>query len=149
CVHGLTEYGQFLNEGKTALSPVIGVTREDPALKLVVEVALQYNDAYNETILTFANNINNHDGGTHLSGFKTGLTNTILRYAERTNLLKDVRPSGDDLREGLVAVISVKIPEPQFESQTKDKLLNVEVESFMQTSMNERLASFLEENPKD
>src|SRR2546423_10902470 len=146
---GLVEYIQFLNEGKTGLSPIVSFTKEDPEQKLVVEVAMQYNDGYNETILTFANKIKNHEGGTHLSGFKTGLTNTILRYAERANLLKDVRPTGDDLREGLVAVISVKIPEPQFESQTKDKLLNVEVESFMQTSMNERLASFLEENPKD
>ena len=146
---GLVEYVAFLNEGKTGLSPVVSFTKEDPAQKLVVEVAMQYNDGYNETILTFANNINNHDGGSHLSGFKTGLTNTILRYAEKANLLKDIRPTGDDLREGLVAVISVKIPEPQFESQTKDKLLNVEVESFMQVSMNERLASFLEENPKD
>src|SRR6185295_17209896 len=125
---GLTEYVQFLNEGKQPLSPVISFSKEEPELKLVVDVAMQYSDGYNETILTFANNINNHDGGTHLSGFKTGLTNTILRYAERTNLLKDVRPSGDDLREGLVAIISVKIPEPSFESQTKDKLLNVEVE---------------------
>ncbi|HSV14624.1 MAG TPA: DNA gyrase subunit B [Tepidisphaeraceae bacterium] len=146
---GLTEYVQFLNEGKQALSPVISFTREDAEQKLVVEVALQYNDGYNETVLTFANNINNHDGGTHLSGFRTGLTNTILRYAERTNLLKDVRPSGDDLREGLVAVISVKIPEPSFESQTKDKLLNVEVEGFMNSSVSERLGSFFEENPKD
>src|SRR5207247_921910 len=98
---------------------------------------------------TFANNINNHDGGTHLSGFKTGLTTTILRYAERINLLKDVRPSGDDLREGLVAVISVKLPEPSFESQTKDKLLNVEVEIFVQSAVSEKLGSFLEENPKE
>src|SRR5205823_1364758 len=111
--------------------------------------AMQYNDGYNETILSFANNINNHDGGTHLSGFKTGLTNSILRHAERNNLLKDLRPSGDDLREGLVAVISVGIPEPQFESQTKDKLLNPEVESFLQTAMNEKLGAFLEENPKE
>ncbi len=148
-VHGLTEYVQFLNEGKQTLSPVISFTKEEPAQKLVVEVALQYNDAYNETVLTFANNINNHDGGTHLSGFRTGLTNTILRYAERMNLLKDVRPSGDDLREGLVAVISVKIPEPSFESQTKDKLLNVEVEGFMNSSVSEKLGSFFEENPKD
>ena len=146
---GLVEYVQFLNEGKAATSPIVSFTKEDPEQKLVVEVAMQYNDSYNETVLTFANNINNHDGGTHLSGFRTGLTNTILRYAERTNLLKDVRPTGDDLREGLVAVISVKIPEPQFESQTKDKLLNVEVESFMQSSMTERLGAFLEEHPKD
>ena len=127
----------------------MGFTREDPALKLHVEVALQYNDGYNETVLTFANNINNHDGGTHLSGFRTGLTNTILKYAERTGLLKNVRPTGDDLREGLVAVISVKIPEPSFESQTKDKLLNVEVEGFVGSSVGEKFGKFLEENPKD
>jgi DNA gyrase subunit B len=147
--HGLTEYVQFLNEGKTATSSVISLSKEDPAQLLKVEIALQYNDGYNETVLTFANNINNHDGGTHLVGFKTGLTNTILRHAERNGLLKDVRPSGDDLREGLVAVVSVRIPEPSFESQTKDKLLNVEVESFVQSAVNEKLASFLEENPKE
>ncbi len=145
---GLVEYVEFLNEGKNSLSPVISFSKEDPEQRLVVDVALQYSDGYSETILTFANNINNHDGGTHLSGFKTGLTNTILRYAERTGLLKQMRPSGDDLREGLVAVISVKIPEPSFESQTKDKLLNVEVESFMNSSVSEKLGSFLEENPK-
>jgi DNA gyrase subunit B len=146
---GLVEYVQFLSEGKQPLSRIISFTREDPEQGLVVDCALQYNDGYNETILTFANNINNHDGGTHLSGFKTGLTNTILRYAERVGLLKDVRPTGDDLREGLVAVVSIKIPEPSFESQTKDKLLNVEVESFVQQAVNERLGAFLEENPKE
>ena len=146
---GLTQYVEFLNEGKTLTSPVVSFTKTDPELHLEVEVALQYSDGYNETILTFANNINNHDGGTHLSGFKTGLTNTVLKYAERVGLLKDVRPTGDDLREGLVAVISVKIPEPSFESQTKDKLLNVEVEGFVGSAMSERLGAFLEENPKD
>jgi DNA gyrase subunit B len=146
---GLKQYVQFLNEGKQPVSQVVSFTKEDPRLRLVVDVALQYNDGYNETILTFANNINNHDGGTHLSGFKTGLTNTVLRHAERNGLLKDVRPSGDDLREGLVAIVSVKLPEPSFESQTKDKLLNVEVESFVQTAVNERLGSYLEENPKE
>src|SRR5688572_15458869 len=146
---GLTEYVQFLNEGKTLTSSVVSFKKEDPEQHIEVEVALQYSDGYNETILTFANNINNHDGGTHLSGFKTGLTNTVLKYAERVGLLKDVRPSGDDLREGLVAVISVKLPEPSFESQTKDKLLNVEVEGFVSSAMAERLGSFLEENPKE
>ncbi len=146
---GLTEYVAFLNEGKTTVSQVVSFKKNDPALKLEVEVALQYNDGYNETVLTFANNINNHDGGTHLSGFRTGLTNTILKYAERVGLLKDIRPSGDDLREGLVAVISIKIPEPSFESQTKDKLLNVEVEGFVGGALNERLGSYLEENPKE
>jgi DNA gyrase subunit B len=147
--NGLKEYVAFLNEGKTPMSSVVSFSKEDPEQRLVVDVALQYSDSYNETILTFANNINNHDGGTHLSGFKTGLTNTVLKYAERANLLKDVRPTGDDLREGLVAVVSVKIPEPSFESQTKDKLLNVEVEGFVQSAVTEKLGAFFEENPKE
>jgi DNA gyrase subunit B len=148
--NGVLQYVQHLNEGKNVLHPtIIYFKKEDPQSRLVVEVALQYNDGYNETILTFANNINNHDGGTHLSGFKTGLTGTINRYAESKGLIKGVRPSGDDLREGLVAIISVKIPEPQFESQTKDKLLNVEVESFVQSAVNEKLGQFLEENPRE
>jgi DNA gyrase subunit B len=147
---GLKAYVTSLNEGKNVLhQQVITFTSEDSANHLILEVAMQYNDGYSETLMTFANNINNHDGGTHLSGFKTALTGTINRYAEAKGLLKDTRPSGDDLREGLVAIISVKIPEPQFESQTKDKLLNVEVESFVQQAVNEKLASFLEENPKD
>jgi DNA gyrase subunit B len=145
---GVPQYVEFLSEGKTPLIPVISFTKEDPAQRLVVEVAMQYSDGYNETVLTFANNINNHDGGTHLSGFRTALTSSINRYAEAAGLMKDVRPSGDDVREGLVAVISVHIPEPQFESQTKDKLLNTEVESFVQSSVNERLGAYFEENPK-
>ncbi|HEX8912757.1 MAG TPA: DNA gyrase subunit B [Humisphaera sp.] len=147
---GLVEYVRHVNEGKNTLHDIIAFRKEDPAARLVVDVAMQYNDGYNETILTFANNINNHDGGTHLSGFKTALTSTLNRYAEREKLLKnDVRPSGDDLREGLVAVISVKLSEPTFESQTKDKLLNVEVESFVQQAMNEKLGQYLEEHPKE
>src|ERR1700680_4935373 len=98
---------------------------------------MQYSDGFSETLLTFANNINNHDGGTHLSGFKTALTGTINRFAEQKGWIKDSRPTGDDLREGLIAVISVKIPEPTFESQTKDKLLNPEIESFVQSAVNE------------
>src|SRR5205814_7001486 len=128
---------------KNVLHPnVIFFRKEDPATRILIEVAMQYSDGYNETILTFANNINNHDGGTHLSGFKTALTGTINRYAEGAGMLKDVRPTGDDVREGLVAIISVKIPEPQFESQTKDKLLNSEVESFVQQAVNEKLGSY-------
>ena len=146
---GLVEYVRGLNEGKNVLTPVIYFKKEDTESRLIVEVSMQYNDGYNETLLTFANNINNHDGGTHLSGFKTALTGTVNRYAESKGLMKDVRPSGDDVREGLVAIISVKLPEPQFESQTKDKLLNVEVESFVQQGVNERLGSYLEENPRE
>jgi DNA gyrase subunit B len=147
--NGLMEYVQSLNEGKTVLHPLIYFKKEDTESRLIVEVAMQYSDGFSETILTFANNINNHDGGTHLSGFKTALTGTINRYAESMNLLKDLRPSGDDVREGLVAIISVKLPEPQFESQTKDKLLNPEVESFVQQAVNERLGSYFQENPKE
>jgi len=147
---GLVEYVKFLNEGKSTTSGLISFSKEDKVNHLQVEVAMQYNDGYNETVLTFANNINNHDGGTHLSGFKTALTGSINRYADSKNLYKnDIRPSGDDLREGLTAVISVKLPEPSFESQTKDKLLNPEIESFIQSVMNEKLGQYLEENPKD
>ncbi|QOV92450.1 DNA gyrase subunit B [Humisphaera borealis] len=147
---GLVEYVKHVNEGKNVLHDIMSFHKEEPTQRLVVDIAMQYNDGYSETILAFANNINNHDGGTHLQGFKTALTSTINRYAEREKLLKgDVRPSGDDLREGLVAVISVKLPEPTFESQTKDKLLNVEIESFVQQAMNERLGAYLEEHPKE
>ena len=147
---GLKQYVEFLNDAKGRLSGIISFHKEDKENHIEVDVAMQYNDGYNETILTFANNINNHSGGTHLSGFKTALTGTINRYAEAKNLIKnDIKPSGDDLREGLVAVISVKLMEPSFESQTKDKLLNPEIESFVQSAMNERLARYLEENPKD
>src|SRR6202044_1785930 len=100
------------------LHRLIYFKKEDTENRLVVEVAMQYSDGFSETLLTFANNINNHDGGTHLSGFKTALTGTINRYAESTNLLKDLRPSGDDVREGLIAVVSVKLAKPQFEGQT-------------------------------
>ena len=123
--------------------------KEDPHSRLHVEIALQYNDGYNETLLSFANNINNHDGGTHLSGFKTALTGTINRQAEQAGWIKETRPSGDDLREGLIAIINVKIPEPSFESQTKDKLLNPEVEGFVSSAVSEKLGSFLEEHPKE
>ena len=135
---------------RTSCTPASSISRRKiRQSRLVVEVAMQYSDGYNETILTFANNINNHDGGTHLSGFKTALTGTINRHAEAAGWLKDTRPSGDDVREGLVAIISVKLPEPQFESQTKDKLLNGEVESFVQQAVNEKLGSHFEENPKE
>ena len=147
---GLKAYVRHLNEGKTPLhETVIYFQKSEAESRLEVEVAMQYSDGYNETLLTFANNINNHDGGTHLSGFKTALTGTINRYAEQKGWIKEVRPSGDDLREGLIAILSVKIPEPQFESQTKDKLLNPEVEGFVASAVNEKLASFLEENPRE
>ncbi|HEY7087718.1 MAG TPA: DNA topoisomerase (ATP-hydrolyzing) subunit B [Tepidisphaeraceae bacterium] len=146
---GLIEYVNYLNAGKVTLHPVIHFKKEDAEQRLIVEVAMQYNDGYNETIESFANNINTHEGGTHLSGFKTALTGTINRYAEANGLMKDIRPSGDDVREGLIAVISVKVPEPQFEGQTKTKLGNSEVEGFVSSAISERLGSYFEENPKD
>ena len=147
---GLLEFIKHLNDGKNVLHPnVIYFKKEDPQTQLVLEVAMQYNDGYNETILSFANAIHTHEGGTHLSGFKTALTGTVNRYAEGKGLLKDVRPTGDDLREGLTAIVSVKVTEPQFEGQTKTKLGNSEVEGFVTSAMNEKLGQFLEENPKE
>jgi DNA gyrase subunit B len=114
------------------------------------ELALQYNDSYAENVLAFANNIRNIDGGTHLSGFRTALTRTMNTYARNANMLKSgATPAGEDLREGLTAVISVKVPEPHFEAQTKVRLSNPEVSGFVETMINEQLATHLEENPAE
>src|SRR6202008_3154382 len=112
-------------------------------------IALQWNDGYSELMYSFANNINTHEGGTHLSGFRAALTRTINAYATRNNLSKDLKESvsGDDIREGLTGVISVKIPQPQFEGQTKTKLGNTDVKGIVETIVNDRLGAFLEENP--
>ncbi len=116
-----------------------------------VEVALQWNNSYQEALLSFANNINTHEGGTHLSGFRSALTRTINAYARQKGELKekDVNLQGEDVREGLTAIISVKIRDPQFEGQTKTKLGNPPVEGFVQAALNRGLAEFLEENPTD
>src|SRR5678815_5666939 len=114
------------------------------------EIALQWNDAYTEMVFTFANNINTHEGGTHLSGFRAALTRTINAYGVKNNLAKDLKDasiSGDDIREGLTGVVSVKIPRPQFEGQTKTKLGNTEVKGIIETIVNDKLGQFLEENP--
>ena len=114
----------------------------------IVEASVQYNDAYSETLLTFANNINTTDGGTHLVGFRSALTRTINRYASTNNLLKsNPAPSGEDVREGLTAVVSVKLPDPQFEGQTKAKLGNSEMKGLVEQILNEGLLNFFEENP--
>jgi DNA gyrase subunit B len=146
---GLVEYVKYLNDGKNVLHPIIYFKKEDVPNRMILEVAMQYNDGYADTIESFANNINTHEGGTHLSGFKTALTGTINRHAEKSNWIKDTRPTGDDVREGLIAVMSVKMAEPQFEGQTKTKLGNSEVEGFVSQAMNEKLGSYFEENPKD
>ena len=115
---------------------------------MICEIAMQYNTSYVENVLAFANNIRNIDGGTHMSGFKTALTRTMNAYARKANLLKNGQsPSGEDVREGLTAVISVKLADPHFEAQTKVRLSNPEVGSFVETTVNEQLANYLEENP--
>jgi DNA gyrase subunit B len=146
---GLVEYVKYLNDGKNTLHPIIYFKKVDDTTGLQLEVAMQYNDGYADTIESFANNINTHEGGTHLSGFKTALTGTVNRHAENAGWIKGERPTGDDVREGLIAVLSVKLPEPQFEGQTKTKLGNSEVEGFVSSAMNEKLGQYFEENPKD
>jgi DNA gyrase subunit B len=147
--NGLIEYVQFLMTGKTPVSAPVYVKREDPAQNLVAEVALQYHDGYNESLLTFANNINNVDGGTHAQGFKVALTRTLNAYAKRAGIIKDKDPvpTGEDLREGLVAIISIKLPNPAFNNQPKEKLLNPEIESFVSAAAGEGLDRWLEEHP--
>jgi DNA gyrase subunit B len=149
--HGLLEYVQHLMIGKTALSSPVFLTKSVPEQDLMCEVALQYNDGYNETLLTFANNINNVDGGTHAQGFKIALTRTINGYAKRTGIIKDKDPvpTGDDLREGMMAVVSVKLPDPQFNNQPKEKLLNPEIESFVSQAVGEALTNWMEEHPAE
>ncbi len=145
---GIVSFVEYLNRAKNALHPkpiFFSGTKE----AVDIEIAIQYNDAYDEKIFAFANNINTHEGGTHLVGFKAALTRTMNNYATNNNLLKNVKTSisGDDLREGMAAVISVKVPDPQFEGQTKTKLGNSEIKGYVETLMNEKLAEYLEENP--
>ena len=143
---GLVEFVKFLNRTQTPLtSDVFRVLGESE--NVVVEVAMQYNDGYTENVLTFANNIFNSDGGTHLSGFRTALTRTMNNYAKAGNLFKDVTPVGEDFREGLTAIVSVRVPDPKFTSQNKVKLTNGEVESAVATVVSEAFSKYLEENP--
>jgi len=145
---GIISFVDYLNRNKVPLHPKpIYVSGEKGGVE--IEIALQYNDSYDEKVFSFANNINTHEGGTHLIGFKAALTRTMNAYATANNLLKNVKVSisGEDLREGLTAVISVKISQPQFEGQTKTKLGNSEVKGYVETLMNEKLAVYLEENP--
>ncbi len=149
--NGLLEYVVHLMKGKTELSSPIFLTKEVPEENMLCEIALQYHDGYSENLLTFANNINNADGGTHGQGFKTALTRTLNSYARRLGYLKDKdpNPTGDDLREGLIAIVSVKLPDPQFNNQPKEKLLNPEIESFVSSTVQEALNNWLEEHPAE
>jgi DNA gyrase subunit B len=144
---GIAEFVRHLNRGKQVLhdKPILMEATRDG---VEIEIALQYNDSYAESVFSFANNINTVDGGTHLSGFRTALTRTINAIGQSLGLFKDVKENltGDDVREGLVAVISVKLPQPQFEGQTKGKL-NSDIAGIVQAFVNERLGMFLEQNP--
>ena len=144
---GIAEFVKHLNRGKTVLhdKPIVMEASRDG---VEMDIALQYNDSYSDTVFSFANNINTVDGGTHLSGFRTSLTRTINAIGQQLGLFKDLKEnlSGDDVREGLVAVISVKLPQPQFEGQTKGKL-NSDIAGTVQAFVNERLGGFLEQNP--
>ncbi len=148
--NGLREFVQHLNSGRKPLHNEViylETTKDD----IGIELALQYNDGYNDNVFSFVNNINTHEGGTHLTGFKSALTRVINQYIQKSSLAKkdkDVTLSGDDVREGLTAVLSVKVHEPQFEGQTKTKLGNSEVESAVKTVVNEWLAAYLEEHPR-
>ncbi len=144
---GIAEFVKHLNRGKTVLhdKPIVMEATRDA---VEIEIALQYNDSYSETVFSFANNINTVDGGTHLSGFRTALTRTVNFIGQQLGLFKDMKEnlSGDDVREGLVAVVSVKLSQPQFEGQTKGKL-NSDIAGTVQAFVNERLGAFLEQNP--
>jgi DNA gyrase subunit B len=146
---GIVSFVEHLNKNKVNVNdkPIYMRGTRDG---IDTEIALQWNDGYSELIFTFANNINTHEGGTHLSGFRAALTRTINAYAAKSSLAKDLKDasiSGDDIREGLTGVISVKIPQPQFEGQTKTKLGNTEVKGIVETVVNDKLGQFLEENP--
>ena len=151
---GIKEFVAYQNQNKEALHPDIiyfeaeGRNKEDTG-DMSVEVAMQYTDKYAETILSYANNINTVDGGYHLVGLKTALTKTINDYARKNNFLKDNDPAftGEDVREGLTAVVSVKLTNPEFEGQTKSKLGNSEMRGFVESTTNENLTAFLQENP--
>ena len=150
---GITSFVRHLNRSKQALHDrpfAVHRTVETPQGNVDVEVALQYNASFSETVYTYANNIHTIEGGTHNTGFRTALTRTINDYARRNGFLKDKNDSlsGDDVREGLTAIVSVKIEEPQFEGQTKGKLGNPEVSGAVQSVMNESFGAFLEENPQ-
>lgn len=144
---GLIEFVKYLDETRTALHKPIYIEGEKDGTP--VEIAFQYNDGYNENLFSYVNNINTHEGGTHLVGFRTALTRTFNNYAYKNKLIKEgkITLTGDDFREGLTAVISVKVAEPQFEGQTKTKLGNSETKSAVETLVGEKLNEFLEENP--
>jgi len=145
---GLKEFVQFLDASKQKLSerPIFVTGKED---NVEVDVALQYNTSYSETIYSYVNNINTREGGTHVNGFRMAIARVFRKYGEENNFFKKLKPSSDDFREGLTAVISVKVPEPQFKGQTKGELGNSEVTGIVSRSVGEVLSHYLEENPRE
>ncbi|WP_229052756.1 DNA topoisomerase (ATP-hydrolyzing) subunit B [Aeromicrobium sp. Leaf350] len=150
---GLVDYVQHINVGgKLPIHrDIISIEREDQGAGLSLELAMQWNASFSESVHTFANTINTHEGGTHEEGFRAALTTTVNRFAEANNLIKkkEDRLTGDDIREGLTAIISIKLEEPQFEGQTKTKLGNTEAKGFVQQVLNEELGAWLEQNPAE
>ncbi len=146
---GITSFVRYLNRSRQRLHPVVHREREVEGVG--IEVAVQYTDSYTESVYSFANTINTIDGGTHLTGLRSALTRVINDYARKANLLKDADPnfSGDDTREGLTGIVSIKHREPQFESQTKVKLMNPEVQTYVQQVLVEAFGEYLEENPRE
>jgi len=148
--NGLIDFITWINRGKALIQKnIFNITGEAEGVQ--VEIGLQYNDTYTENVFSYVNNINTIEGGTHLAGFRSALTRTLNSYAKANNLIKDkkISPSGDDAREGLTAVVSVRVPEPQFEGQTKTKLGNGEVQGIVETIVNSQLKILFEENPKE
>jgi DNA gyrase subunit B len=144
---GIISFVEYLNKNKKIIHPAIFIAKQKD--KIDVEIALQYSDSYNENVYSFVNNINTVEGGSHLVGFKTALTRTLNNYIEKSNNFKEkIKLSSDDVREGLSAIISVKVPEPQFEGQTKTKLGNSEVKGIVDSIVSTTLSAFLEENPR-
>ncbi len=146
--HGIEEFVKQLGDNKTTIHPkpvVISRQRDE----VFVDVVLQYNDSYNDQILSFANSIPNPDGGTHLTGFRTALTKAVNQYAKTNSLVKEKDPaiSGDDVREGLICVLSIKLPNPRFESQTKVKLVNTEIDGIVNSVVYDGLMTYFDQNP--
>ena len=149
---GINSFVEWLNRAKTPLfKPGISISSEDNDRGIAVEVAIEWTDAYHETTLCFTNNIPQRDGGTHMAGLRAALTRTISKYAEENNLIKkkDIALSGEDMREGMTCVLSVKVPDPKFSSQTKDKLVSSEVRPVVESAVADGLAEFFEENPTE
>jgi len=142
---GIVSFVEYLNKNKMPINGVIYFTKKTDDLE--IEIAMQYNEGYQENIFSFANNINTIEGGTHLNGFKSALTRAFNSYAKKNNLVKEEKLSGEDVREGLSAVIAIKLREPQFEGQTKTKLGNSDVKGIVESIVGEKLSSFMEENP--